>query len=161
MNVQHGWEYDWIFSPRARLPTFSTNCLDGSHFAQMGSQFAQNPNPNPCSLLSRHTPFWDIYVHNTHPTPKTVNPFFWTKLESGQTELPSGQTGPQLGNMFEKRQNFSISGQKSLLVMRMVTWTARISGCKRGPLSFSTKLHWWRTFSFRVLWWPLCCCAAD
>ena len=85
------------------MPTFSTNCLDGSHFAQMGSQFAQNPNPNPCSLLSRHTPFWDIYVHNTHPTPKTVNPFFWTKLESGQTELPSGHTGPQLGNMFEKR----------------------------------------------------------
>ena len=39
---------------RALLPTFRTNCPDGSHFAQMGSDFAQNTTTNPCSLLSRH-----------------------------------------------------------------------------------------------------------
>ena len=37
---------------RALLPTFRTNCPDGSHFAQMGSNFAQNTTTNPCSLLS-------------------------------------------------------------------------------------------------------------
>ena len=39
---------------RAILPTFHTNCPDGSHFAQMGSDFAQKTTTNPCSLLSRH-----------------------------------------------------------------------------------------------------------
>ena len=45
-----------IFFPisRALLPIFHTNCPDGSHFAQMGSHFAQNATPKPCSLLSHH-----------------------------------------------------------------------------------------------------------
>ena len=33
-------------------------------------------------------------------TPK--HPFSWPELESGQSELQSGQFGPQLGKMFEK-----------------------------------------------------------
>ena len=41
---------------RALLPIFRTNRRDGSHFAQIGSHFAQITIPNPCSLLSRHTP---------------------------------------------------------------------------------------------------------
>ena len=59
---------------RALLPTFRTNCPDGSHFAQMGSPFAQNTTPNPCSLLSSHTPHSRIctYIkhsqsHDSHP----------------------------------------------------------------------------------------------
>ena len=39
---------------RACLPTFRTNCPDGSHFAQMGSYFAQKTTTSLCSLLSRH-----------------------------------------------------------------------------------------------------------
>ena len=48
--------HDGIFLPnsRALLPTFRANCPDGSHFAQMGSDFAQKTTTNPCSLLSRH-----------------------------------------------------------------------------------------------------------
>ena len=34
------------------------------------------------------------------PTPE--HPFSWPELESEQNELLSGQTGPQVGNMFEK-----------------------------------------------------------
>ena len=43
-----------FFSPnsRALFPTFRTNSPDGSQFAHMGSHFAHNTTPNPCSLLS-------------------------------------------------------------------------------------------------------------
>ena len=53
--------------------------------------------------------------------------------------------------------------------MRMAKWTARTSGCKRGPLSFSTRdlalkrsknNRLW-TFRFSVRLWHLCCGAAD
>ena len=40
------------------------------------------------------TPFGEIYVHKTPPSPR--------ELESGQNELQSGQNGPHLGKMFEK-----------------------------------------------------------
>ena len=51
----------------------------------------------------------------------------------------------------------------------MAKWTARTSGCKRGPLSFSTRdlalkrsknNRLW-TFRFSVRLWHLCCGAAD
>ena len=44
----------------ALLPTFRTNCPDGSQFAQMGSDFAQKTITNPCSLLSRQKPLSGI-----------------------------------------------------------------------------------------------------
>ena len=58
---------------RALLPTFHTNCPDGSRFAQMGSHFAQNAISNLCSLLSRHTPLLGICTYTQHPQlhPKT------------------------------------------------------------------------------------------
>ena len=50
----------------------------GSHFSQMGSYFAQNTTPNPCSLLHYHTPlsqaFWDVHTQ-TPPTPPQKHPF--------------------------------------------------------------------------------------
>ena len=52
---------------RAPLPTFGTNCTDGPHFAQMGSHFAENTTPNPCSLLSRHTPLSGMCTHTKYP----------------------------------------------------------------------------------------------
>ena len=87
-----------FFSPnsRALLPTFRTDCPEGSHFAQ-------NTTPNPCCLLSRHTPL-SGYVHTQNaPNPTPKHPFSWPELESGQneTELQSGQPRPQRGKMFE------------------------------------------------------------
>ena len=95
---------DWIFSPNSRelLPTFHTNCPDGSHFAQMGSHFAQNPTPNPCSLLSSHTPLLEICTFTKHHQPTQKLPFSCPELESGQNELQYGQPAPQLGKTFEK-----------------------------------------------------------
>ena len=60
-----------IFLPdsRAFLPIFHTNCPDRSHFAQMGSDFAQNATSNPCSLLSRHKPLSGICTNTKHPQP--------------------------------------------------------------------------------------------
>ena len=101
---------------RALLPTFLTNCANGSHFAQMGSHFAQNTTLNPCSLLSCHTPlsgictytkhpqphsnpFGVMYIHKTPPTPQQNTPFPGIKIV--QNEVLSGQPGPQLGKMFE------------------------------------------------------------
>ena len=68
------------FNSRALLPTFPAHCPNGSHFAQMGSHFAQNTTTNPSSLLSRHkllsgfaqpsqTSFRNMYVHKPPPTP--------------------------------------------------------------------------------------------
>ena len=60
-----------FFPPHARavLPTFCTNCPDGSHFAQMGSNFAKNTIPNSSSYSAEfqqtHTPCGDMYVHKT------------------------------------------------------------------------------------------------
>ena len=55
------WVYTlnyWFFFPNSRslLPTFSTNCPEGSQFVYMGSHFAQNTTYNPYSVLSRHIP---------------------------------------------------------------------------------------------------------
>ena len=95
-----------FFSPNlehfSSLPTFHTNCPHVSHFAQMGSHFAQNTTTNPCSLLSRHKPLSGICTYTKHPQNTPKHPFSWPELESGQNELLSGQTGPQLGKMFEK-----------------------------------------------------------
>ena len=55
---------------QSTLPTFRTNCTDGSHFAQMGSHFAKNHHPHtPFFTQTSHTPFGDIYVHKTPPNP--------------------------------------------------------------------------------------------
>ena len=51
---------------RALLPTFGTNCPDGSHFAQ-------NTTSNPCFLLSRH-PLSGICMYTKHPQPQPKTP---------------------------------------------------------------------------------------
>ena len=96
--------HDWNVFPnsRALLPTFRTDCPDGSHFAQMGSRFAQYIIPNPYSLLSNHTPLLGICTYAKHPQPHPKHPF---SFESAQNELPSGQNETPIGhccNMFEK-----------------------------------------------------------
>ena len=100
------WEMIEFFWPnsRALLPIFSTNCPDGSHFAQMGSHFAQKTTPNPCSLLSRpsHMPFGDI----KHPQANLKTPPFlawtwkWAKWNSVLAILTS--TGPNIWKVGKK-----------------------------------------------------------
>ena len=48
---------------RALLPTFRTDCPDGSYFAQMGSHLAQNTTSNLCSSLCSHTPILGICTY--------------------------------------------------------------------------------------------------
>ena len=48
-NVRWMIEF-FLPNSRALLPTFRTNCPDGSHFAQMGSDLSQKTTTNPCSL---------------------------------------------------------------------------------------------------------------
>ena len=54
---------------------------DGSHFAQMGSHFAQNTSSNPCSLLSRNKPLSEICKYTkhrkTHPKTHLFVAWFW------------------------------------------------------------------------------------
>ena len=94
------------------LSIFRTNCSDGSHFAQMGSVFAQNTTPNPCSLLSRHTPLSGISTYTKHPQlrPKTTpnKPFSWSELKSGRNEVLSGQFGPHCHPKWAKCLNSEV-----------------------------------------------------
>ena len=73
-----------------------------SHFAQMGFHFAQNTTPNPCSLLCLCRSLSGICTYTKHLQPIQKHPFAWPDFESVQNELKSGQSGPQLGKMFEK-----------------------------------------------------------
>ena len=61
------------------------------------------PPPTPVLYSSVTHPFLG-FVH-TQNTPKTTpkQPFSLTELECVQNQLQSGQFGPQLGKMFEKR----------------------------------------------------------
>ena len=92
---------------RALLPTFHTNCPDGSYFAQMGSYFAQNTTTNPCSLLCRHTPFSRICTYSKHPKPHPKTTLFlaWTWKGAKWTTvwenwIPTGQNVWKVGKKF-------------------------------------------------------------
>ena len=103
---------------RAPLPTFHTNCPDGSHFTQMRSHFAQNTTPNPCSLLSSCTPLSGICIYTKHPQHHPKTPLFlawawkwakWTTVWAIWT--PTGQFFLKSG------QNFSRSGSSGHYVI--------------------------------------------
>ena len=101
---------DFVFpDSRAFLPFFLYKFPHASHFAQMGSHFAQNTTTNPCSLLSRHKPLSGICTYTKHPRSHL-------KTSCGQNELPSRPNGPQLGKMFKIGQTFQEVG-KFLLFM--------------------------------------------
>ena len=54
-----------------------------------------------------------VCTYTKHPK----HSFSWPELESGQNEIQSGQSGPQLGNMFEKWTKFSRIIMLTLLSM--------------------------------------------
>ena len=88
--------YHWSFSPnsRALLPTFCTNCPDGSHFAKMG------PPPNTVLYSAVTQPYcqWGYLQTQNTPKPTQNTPF----LAWSSPELESKQFGPQLRKMFWK-----------------------------------------------------------
>ena len=101
--------HDWTFFPDSRvlLPIFRTNCPHGSHFAQMGSYFAQDTITNPCSLLSTHKPQQGMCTCTKHPQPCPLRPLFlswirkcakWTTVWAKCT--PTGQNVWKVGNFF-------------------------------------------------------------
>ena len=59
---------------RALLPNFRSNCQDDSHFAQMGSHFAQNATPSPIFYSAVTRSCRDMYKHkHPQPHPKTLH----------------------------------------------------------------------------------------
>ena len=82
-----------IFFPTqiySTFATFRTKSPSGSQFAQIGSHFAQNTTPIPCSLLSRHILLSGICTNTKHPQPHPKTPLFLAsgpELESRQNEV--------------------------------------------------------------------------
>ena len=109
--------YIYIPNSRALLPTFCTNCPDGSHFAQIGSHFAQNTTSNPLFFTQPSpTPFWDMYVHKTPPNPPQNTPFSGLILKLGILNYCLGKMDPIWAKCLKSWQNFSRSWQKKIFI---------------------------------------------
>ena len=76
---------------RALLPTFCTDCPDGSHFAQMGSHFFTIPPPTPAFYSAVTNPFRDMYVHKTPPTSPQNTHFPGLNLKVGKKKCHLGK----------------------------------------------------------------------
>ena len=101
----------FLSNSRALLPTFHTNCPDGSYFAQMGSHFAENTTTNPCSLLSSHKPLQGICTYAKTPlTPPQNTPFPGLKLKVGKMNFCLSKMDPNWAKCLRNGQNFSRSG---------------------------------------------------
>ena len=119
-------EYFFFPNSRALLPTFCTYCPDESHFAQMGSHFAQNTTPNSCSLLSSHTPLSGICTYTKHlqTQPKTPLLLAWTWQWTKWTTVWAGQTGPPTGqNVWKVDKTFLEVGKKNLFMLFLRLFT--------------------------------------
>ena len=92
---------------RALLPTFHTNCPNGSHFALMGSQFAQNTcdHHQPLFCQSRHKPLSGKCTYTKHPTtPPQNTPFPGLNLKVGKINW--AKMFEKWAKLFEKGANF-------------------------------------------------------
>ena len=114
---------------RALLPTFSTNCPDGSQFAQMGLSLPRMPPPTPVLYSAFTLPFWGyIRTQNTpNPTPNTPFPLKVGKMNlipSRQNETPTGQY------VWKVDKTFLEVGKKSLFIYLNCRWafTTALSG---------------------------------
>ena len=74
--------------------------------------------------LSVETPFWDMYIHKTDPTPPQNTPFPGLNLKVGKMNysLSKMDPSPQLGKMFEKRTKISRSGQLKFIHNPVALW---------------------------------------
>ena len=143
-----GWNDCFFSLPilRALLPSFSTNCPGGSHFAQMGSHFqvAHNATTNPCSLLSLHKPLYHdvICTYTNHPQTHPKTPLFlswtwkwakWTTVWAKWT--PTGQ------NVWKKGKTFLELGKKNDRAAQKQEFeqTPRLTGCSNHQHSSCAK----------------------
>ena len=100
---------------RALLPSFYTNCPDGSHFAQMGSHFLLRIPPPTLVLHSAVTPFSGIcimYVHKTPQTPPQNTHFPGLNLKKSKMKYRLGNLDPNWAVYLKSGQNVSRNGQK-------------------------------------------------
>ena len=111
---------------RALLPTFRTNCPDGSHFFQIGTHFAQNTTTNPCSLLSSHTLLLGICTY-TKKAPPQNTPFSGLILKVGKWTIvwakwtATGQNVSKVGKTFLEVGNFFYIHYMMLMTFSMST----------------------------------------
>ena len=137
--------YDLIFSPnsRALLPTFRTNCLDGSHFALLGSHFAQSTTQNPFSLLSSHKPVCGCYVR-TQNTPKLTpkHTISWTELESGQINYCLGDLNPNWAKCLKSGPKKNIHQIHSDLAVALRSFHLGVVICHANCIDWIQWIHW-------------------
>ena len=143
----------WLNPPplnsRAFLPTFSTDCPDGSHFAQMGSHFVQNTTPTPV-LYSAVTYHFREYVQGLHKTPQplTRTPVFlaWTWKFAKWTTVwaswaPTGQ------NVWKVDKHFLEVGKLFYWCWTLKHWYPSIlvpqcAGWRRVDGGYKLHLYW-------------------
>ena len=106
------------------MPTFRTDCPDGSHFAQMGPRI---PKPTPVLYSAVIHPFRGYVRTQNTPKPTPKHPFSWPELESGQNERPSGQPGPNWAKCLKGGQNCSRKGQKILFTDQPTTFSIQLA----------------------------------
>ena len=99
-----------IFLPNSRaiLPTFHTNCPEGSHFDQTGLilprwvSFCPQHHPQPMFFTQQsHTPVLDMYLHKTPQNPPQNTCFPGLNLKVGKMNYHLGNLDPT-GKFFEK-----------------------------------------------------------
>ena len=83
-------------------------CPDGSHLPRWGLILPRLPSPTSVlySAVTHPARGYVSTLNPPNPTQKHRDPFSWPELANGQNEVPPGQSGPQLGKMFEKTTTF-------------------------------------------------------
>ena len=87
---------------RAICPFFVQIAQMSLVFPRWGLILPRIPLPTSVLYSAVTNPFWEYVRTQDTPNPTPKHSLSWHELESGQNELQSGQTGPQLGKMFEK-----------------------------------------------------------
>ena len=110
--------HNWIFFLNSRpfLPTFRSNCLDVSHFAQTGSHFVKNTTPKPWSLLSRQIHLSGICTYNTPPTRPQNTPFSGLNLKVGKINHHLGNLDPSWAKCLKVDKDLLEVGKKIIHV---------------------------------------------
>ena len=77
--------------------------------------------PNPCSLLSYHTPLSGICTYTKHPQAHSKTPLFpGLNLKVGKMNCSLGHLDPIWAKCLKSGQNFFRSGQKKFIHVRDV-----------------------------------------
>ena len=91
------------------------------------------------------TPFWDMYVHKTPPTPSKNTPFPGLILKMGKMNYCLGKIDPNMANFFKSCQTFLEVGNFYLFIFICVN----VCVCQQGGKCCSCfgRWCWWITWS--------------